>query len=137
MSPQSHLPRTVFAVLRREVGRLMIVGLGNADVGKAYFGVSDQFDGYYLPSAMASTFSGVRKIGHTSGIVRICSRPGVYATPKPQSRPTLSCARLSKIWSRPRNRVAWLCRDPRRGPCVKLNWRRRCWPKAVARPWRA
>jgi hypothetical protein len=36
------MPRTVFAVLRREVGRLMIVGLGNAGVGKACFGVSDQ-----------------------------------------------------------------------------------------------
>jgi hypothetical protein len=39
----------VFAVLRREVGRLMIVGLGNAGVGKAYFGVSDQFDGFSPP----------------------------------------------------------------------------------------
>jgi hypothetical protein len=32
----------------------MIVGFGNAGVGKAYFGVSDQFDGFYLPSTMAT-----------------------------------------------------------------------------------
>jgi hypothetical protein len=41
-------------VLRREVGHLMIVGLGIAGVGRAYFGVSDQFDGFYLPSTMAT-----------------------------------------------------------------------------------
>lgn len=45
-------PRTVFTVLRREVGRSMIVGLGNAGIGGSYFGVADQFDGFYLPSTM-------------------------------------------------------------------------------------
>jgi hypothetical protein len=43
-------PRTVFAVLRREVGHLMIVGPGDAGVGKAYFGVSDQFGGFPSPA---------------------------------------------------------------------------------------
>jgi len=47
-------PRTMFAVIRRNVGRAMIVGLGNAGVGGAYFGLADQFDGFYLPSTMGT-----------------------------------------------------------------------------------
>jgi len=45
-------PRTIFAVVRREVGRSMIVGLGNPGVAGAYFGVADQFDGFVLPGTM-------------------------------------------------------------------------------------
>jgi hypothetical protein len=41
-------------VLRREVGHLMFVGLGSVGIGKAYFGVSDHFDGFHPPSAMAT-----------------------------------------------------------------------------------
>jgi len=46
--------RTVFSVMRRDTGRLMIAGLGNAGTGGAYFGVADQFDGMYLPATMAT-----------------------------------------------------------------------------------
>jgi hypothetical protein len=84
------MPRTVFAVLRREVGRLMIVGLGNAGVGKAYFGVSDQFDGFYLPATMATdnkvpvrprawnilsaVYDGVNQEGYVNGDLQ-CTTP--------------------------------------------------------------
>jgi hypothetical protein len=47
-------PRTMFAVMRREVGKSMIVGLGNPGVGGAYFGLADQFDGFRLPATMAT-----------------------------------------------------------------------------------
>ena len=48
------MPPTLFAVLRQEVGYLMIIGLGNAGIGKACLGVSDHFDGFHPPSAMAT-----------------------------------------------------------------------------------
>jgi hypothetical protein len=47
-------PRTIFAVMRREVGRMVVVGLGNPGVPGAYFGVADQFDGFVLPATMAT-----------------------------------------------------------------------------------
>jgi hypothetical protein len=45
-------PRSMFAVLRRQVGRAMLVGAGNPGVAGAYFGLADQFDGFRLPATM-------------------------------------------------------------------------------------
>lgn len=49
-----NLPRSVFAVMRRDAGKLMMVGLGRAGTRGGYFGVCDQWDGYYLPATMAT-----------------------------------------------------------------------------------
>ncbi len=47
-------PRTVFAVMHREVGSQMLLGMGDSDLVGGYFGLCDQNDGLYLPSAGAS-----------------------------------------------------------------------------------
>jgi len=43
-------PRTVFAVMRRDW--MMMIGHGNAGENGEYFGLSDQFDGLFLPATM-------------------------------------------------------------------------------------
>ncbi len=43
-------PRSVFAVVRREAGRQMIISIGLAGKNGAYFGVCDRNDSAYLPT---------------------------------------------------------------------------------------
>jgi hypothetical protein len=44
--------RTVFAVMRRIVGKSMVVGFGDGGNRGAYFGLCDQYDGLYLPAGV-------------------------------------------------------------------------------------
>jgi hypothetical protein len=51
------LPRTVFAILRRDLGpgkRMMVISLGQAGVRGAYFGINDATNAIYLPSGWDS-----------------------------------------------------------------------------------
>ena len=43
-------PRTIFAVMHREGGSQMLLGMGESDFVGGYFGLCDQNDGLYLPS---------------------------------------------------------------------------------------
>jgi hypothetical protein len=43
-------PRTFFAVMHRDAGGQILLGMGDSDSVGAYFGLSDQIDGLYLPS---------------------------------------------------------------------------------------
>jgi len=43
-------PRTVFAVMHRDAGSQMLLGMGDDSSARSYFGLCDQNDGLYLPS---------------------------------------------------------------------------------------
>ena len=62
----NNAPRSVFAVMRRDVGRQMLIDLGDSSgVSAAEFGIMDRSDCAYLPGGMGSDFD--NRVGQLAG----------------------------------------------------------------------